>query len=593
MSERVALVTLAIGERYERRWRGVAEPLWRRYAERHGYELVCLTEPLDDSERAARRSPAWQKCLVLEQPFAADFDRVVWVDADVAIRPDSPPVAAGVPVGLVGAVDEYSSPTPELHRRLLAKLYAHWDATGVPYVDNLRVADYYAAWDLPPRTDGVVQTGVMVLSPAHHGEILRRVYDGYEDRGQILNYEMRPLSWELLEAGLVHWIDPAFNCIWGSMKALEYPFLTAAPDHPDARDAARRGLGAVNFMHFAGDVDEMELVAGWSPAPSSPGRASTAASTRRGTRAAVAMAIFRRPDLTARVLETVRRARPARLLVFADAPRPGHPGDAEACAATRAVIERVDWPCEVSTDFAAEHLGARMRIATGLDWVFSQVEEAIVLEDDCVADPSFFGYCDELLERYRDDERVWSISGNDFRFRREPPAADYAFSRYPLIWGWATWARAWRHFDPSIAAWEELRGTDWLERELGDPVAATYWAHMLDRVRDGLDAWDYGWTLASWLGGGLTAVPTVNLVSNLGFRPDATHTLPEPGGLSPFAALPAAKVGSPLRHPPAVERDVDNDSFIEDVVFSGNLSRMMARVRAAHRIRVGGEAVAP
>ena len=589
MSERVALATLAIGERYERRWRRVAEPLWRAYSESHDYDLVCLTEPLDTSERAASRSPAWQKCLILEDARLAGYDRVVWVDADVAIRPDAPPIVAGVPPQLIGAVDEYSSPTPELHRHLLAKLYAHWDATGVAYVDNLTPADYYRAWDLPPRDDGVVQTGVMVLSPDHHAEILRRVYDAYEDRGKILNYEMRPLSWELLEAGMVHWIDPAFNCIWGSMKARSYPFLSNAPDHPDAPAAARRGLGEVNFMHFAGDVDEMELVAGWKPAE--PRRLSGAPGgvSSPTTRAAVAMAVFRRPDLTAEVLETVRRARPERLFVFADAPRPDVPADVEDCAAARAVIATVDWPCEVATDFATEHLGARMRMSTGLDWVFGQAEEAIVLEDDCVPDPSFFGYCDELLARYRDDERVWSISGNDFRFRDAPPVTDYVFSRYPLIWGWATWARAWRHFDPDIAAWEELRDTDWLLRTLGDPMAATYWGHMLDQVRDGLDAWDYGWVLASWIGGGLTAVPTTNLVSNLGFRPDATHTKADAANLSPFAAMPTAPVAQPLRHPAAVERDAGNDRFIEDVVFSGNLGRMMARVRAAHRAR---EAVA-
>lgn len=583
MSERVAIVTLALGERYERRWREVAAPLWRRYAERHGYEVLCLTEPLDRCERAASRSPAWQKCLVCEQPFAADYDRLVWVDADVAIRPDAPPVTAGVPVERVGAVDEYASPSREQHAQLLDKLYAHWDATGVEYVDNRTPADYYRAWGLPPRSDGVVQTGVMVLSPAHHADVLRRTYDAYEDKGRILNYEMRPLSWELLEAGLVHWIDPAFNCIWGSVKALRYPFLTTAPDHPDAAAAAREALAGVNFLHFAGDIDEIGLIAGWRPDEAGPQARRRPATAP--VRSPVALAIFRRPDLTERVLEAVRGARPERLLVFADGPRPGEPGEAEACAAARAVIDRVDWPCEVSTEFADRHLGARERIATGLDWVFGQVGEAIVLEDDCLADPSFFPYCDELLERYRDDERVWSVSGNDFRFRPEPAATDYAFSRYPLIWGWATWARAWCNYEPEVAAWERLRGTGWLEELLGNPLAATYWARIFDQVRDGLDSWDYGWTLASWLGGGLTAVPTRNLVSNHGFRSDATHTTE----LSPFAALPTAPIALPLRHPAAVERDAENDRFIEDVVFSGNLRRMLARVRAAHRAR---EAVA-
>ncbi len=585
MSERVALATLALGRRYEQRWHRVCEPLWRAYAERHGYELICLTTPLDGSDRARARSPAWQKCLVLEQPFAADFDRVVWVDADVAIRPDAPPIHADVPRELVGAVDEYASPTRELHELTLAKLYAHWEASGVAYVDNPTAADYYAAWGLEPRFDRVVQTGVMVLSPEHHAAILRDTYDRYEDRGAALNYEMRPLSWELLNAAAVDWLDPSFNRIWAAWKALHHPFLLNDPGHPDAPRVAARALADVNFLHFAGDVDEIELLGGELAADPAPRPRRHRAPAAGRLRAPVAMAIFRRPDLTARVLEAVRRARPARLLVFADAPRPDHPDDGEACARARALIDGVDWDCEVEIDFAERHLGVRRRMSSGLDWVFGRAEEAIVLEDDCVPDPSFFGYCDELLERYRDDERVWSISGNDFRFHATPPNRDYSFSRYPLIWGWATWARAWCNYDERIEAWDRLRGGAWLEQLLGDPLAATYWTRMFDSVRDGLDTWDYGWVLASWIGGGLCAVPSTNLVSNHGFRPDATHTGPDQAGLSPFAAMPTAAIGSPLRHPPAVERDEETDRFLEEVVFSGNLRRMLTRVRSAHRAR--------
>ena len=145
MNERVALVTLTIGGDYAERWRRWCEPGWRAYADRHGYDVICIDEPLDGGERAATRSPAWQKCLILERPFAASYDRIVWVDADVVINPAAPDITAGVPRERVGAVDEYATPTPELHRQTLEKLYAHWDALGEAYVSNPSPADYYEA----------------------------------------------------------------------------------------------------------------------------------------------------------------------------------------------------------------------------------------------------------------------------------------------------------------------------------------------------------------------------------------------------------------------------------------------------------------
>ena len=346
----------------------------------------------------------------------------------------------------------------------------------------------------------------------------------------------------------------------------------------------RRALADVHFLHFAGNSGELDL-AGEPEAPA-PARASTAGRRER-VRAPVAMAIFRRPDTTAQVLAEVRRARPRELLVFADGPRSGAADDERLCAEARAVItEGVDWDCRLRTSFSDVNLGVKGGMERGLDWVFAEVEEAIVLEDDCIPDPSFFAYCDELLERYRDDERVFAVSGNDFRFREVPARDDYTFSRYPLIWGWATWRRAWRHYDGSLAAWPELRRGGWLEELLGDPYAAKYWAHQFDRVDEGFATWDYPWVLACWVHGGLTAVPTTNLVSNVGFRPDATHTRATAEGRHPFAAMATAPIPFPLAHPPAVARDEETDAFLEDIVFSGNLRRTFEQLRAGREARL-------
>ena len=170
---------------------------------------------------------------------------------------------------------------------------------------------------------------------------------------------------------------------------------------------------------------------------------------------AVALILFRRPEQTARVFERIREARPENLFLIADGPRLGNAEDERECARARAVVEKVDWPCEVHRDFADQNLGLKRRIPSGLDGVFDEVEEAIILEDDCLPHPSFFPYCEELLARYRDDERIVHISGS--QLLPEPPSEwSYHFSRGPAVWGWATWRRAWRLFDVDLNDWHAL-----------------------------------------------------------------------------------------------------------------------------------------
>ena len=573
-----AVVTLAIGRGFAARWHSLGEPLWRRYCERHGYDLICLEEPLDDSVRARSRSPAWQKCLVLGQPFAHRYRQIVWVDADVLPNPGAPPVGEGVPPELVGAVDEYATPTPELHRRTLAKLYDFWEATGVPFIRNETPREYYRVYGLPDAFDAVVQTGVMVLSPSHHRELLEDVYASYEDKGTGWNYEMRPLSYELLRARCVTWLDPRFNTIWGSHKALHFPFLLNRPDDPRAPELVARALRDTYFLHFAGSVDEM-AAAGAKPAPAERPAARTGV-RRRGPvlHTPVVLFVHARPDTTKRLVEIVRDARPAQVLVVADGPRPGRADEAERCAAARAVVEQVDWRCEVLTNYADGNLGLKRRIETGLDWAFQQVGEAILLEDDCLPHPSFFPFCEEMLERFRDTPRILSVSGNNFDPRADRGRDDYRFSLYPHIWGWATWQRAWQHHDPEMSRWPELRDSGWLDRVLGDRDAVQYWTYTFERTYRQGHTWDYAWVFASWLADGLSVVPSRNLVTNVGFRDDATNTRAEYRGV--FADVPAVEIDFPLRHPASVERDAAADAFVEDVMFSGNVSRLFERIRA-------------
>jgi hypothetical protein len=274
---------------------------------------------------------------------------------------------------------------------------------------------------------------------------------------------------------------------------------------------------------------------------------------------AVAFLIFNRPETTARVFAEIARARPPRLLVVADGPRAGRPGEAELCRATRAVVERVDWDCEVLTNFAETNLGCQARVSSGLNWVFEQVEEAVILEDDCLPHPSFFPFCDELLERYRDDERVMAVSGDNFQFGRARTPHSYYFSRYPHIWGWASWRRAWRHYDIEMKAWPALRETDWLRSLTSNREEARYWRKIFDLVWSGeKSTWDYQWVFTCWARGGLTALPEVNLISNIGWGAAATHTS---AGVSPLGDIPTAEMKFPLRHPERVERNDAADRY--------------------------------
>ncbi len=292
----------------------------------------------------------------------------------------------------------------------------------------------------------------------------------------------------------------------------------------------------------------------------------------------VVLFIFNRPDLTRRVLEVVRAARPAQLLVIADGPRIQHPEDAAQCAAVRALIDQMKWECPVHKNYASNNMGTKRRLESGLDWVFARTESAILLEDDFLPHPSFFEFCSELLERYRESERVMAICGTDLTQEQCPRQESYRFSRYPVIWGWATWRRAWRLHDPSMTAWSEWLQTHRLNTYLGDAKASRYWSYILQSEFEASETWDYAWMFSAWRHNGLSIHPTVNLVSNIGFGTGASHTR---DANSSLANRPVREMKFPLQHPNYILRDAAADHLIEERVFSGTLNQVMLRARQA------------
>ncbi len=283
----------------------------------------------------------------------------------------------------------------------------------------------------------------------------------------------------------------------------------------------------------------------------------------------VAFLIFNRPDTTAKVFEEIRRARPPKLLVVADGPRTGRPDDAKNCAAARDIINLVDWPCEVMTNYADVNMGCKRRVSSGLDWVFNTVEEAIILEDDCLPDLSFFWFCEELLERYREDERIMMISGTNLINGVKIDHDSYFYSKYPHIWGWASWSRAWKHYDVDMNKWPELRESDFLFDRGISKDEKRFWVNCFDRVFQGdLDTWDAQVTFMSFCQHGLTIFPHKNLVKNIGFGLDATHTR----GRNWQADLPLYELAFPLRHPEIMSPHVKADDNRRRLEYSrGNI----------------------
>lgn len=281
----------------------------------------------------------------------------------------------------------------------------------------------------------------------------------------------------------------------------------------------------------------------------------------------VAFIIFKRPETTKRVFEAIRQAKPPKLLVIADGSRDDRQGEAEKCQATRAIIKQVDWNCQVLTHYSEINLGCAKRVSSGLNWVFEQVEEAIILEDDCLPEPTFFRFCEELLERYRYDERIASISGQNVQFRRRRTEYDYYFSHYNHIWGWATWRRAWQHYDFYMKHWPEIKKGNFLSNVLGDDKAVKIWTKVFQNMYDGnkYNTWDFQWQFTCWIHNSLGIISDINLISNIGFGEDSTHVSSKKDKLANF---PTESLKFPLKHPPFMIRNTQADKFTLQNLFS-------------------------
>lgn len=296
-------------------------------------------------------------------------------------------------------------------------------------------------------------------------------------------------------------------------------------------------------------------------------------------RSPILFLVFNRPDTTAKVFERIRAAKPPRLYVAADGPREGLTGELKACQRVRDIVTQVDWPCELKTLFQDRNLGCKIGVSTAISWFFEHEPEGIILEDDVLPDPSFFDYCDALLEKYRFDERVGMISGSNLISSRVDCRESYFFSKIPLIWGWAAWRRSWQPYDVALKnwpAWDRSRGLQKLFPR--KPLVISYWRDAFNRVFDGkLNTWDYQLMFTRWSNGGLTIIPKNNLTDNLGYGVNATHTSQN----KPACLIdsPITRLNFPLTHPAQVQasdtRDLLIFKHVHEVSFMGFIRRQL------------------
>ena len=301
--------------------------------------------------------------------------------------------------------------------------------------------------------------------------------------------------------------------------------------------------------------------------------------------------VFNRPDHTRRSFEAIRARRPTRLFVAADGPRAHALNDWQRTEEVRRIATAVDWPCDLRTFFRAVNVGSRTAIPKAISWFFTQVSEGIILEDDCVPNDSFFTFCAELLARYRNHPRISSIAGTNpldgLSRHTEDRSASYYFSRYSHTWGWATWRRAWLNrqnlpTDPRVrraASTRALRNA-----QIRNPISRIFWARTIrNRVLVDVPNWDYHWQVSLWSQDLLSIIPSVNLITNIGYGEESTNTT---WAESPLAERPTFSLPEPLTHPKNVTRSAQADAYFErkyvipHLVFGHAKRRCMSALKA-------------
>lgn len=260
--------------------------------------------------------------------------------------------------------------------------------------------------------------------------------------------------------------------------------------------------------------------------------------------------IFNRPDTTNIVFDRIKETRPSRLYIAADAPRKSKQGEVEACLKTRSIVDKIDWPCEVHTLFRDQNLGCKIAVSSAITWFFEQEEYGVILEDDCLPDLSFFSFCEELLIKYKDDDRIGHIGGNNFFHGIVKNNLSYDFCSFSHIWGWASWRRVWQNYDVNFSYWQEaLKDKCKMDSLFNNIWERIYFSSFISdalKGNRGINTWDVQYLFMLRTQNQLSVYPKVNLVTNIGLNdPNATHTTKK----SRNSYILSEQIELPLHHP--------------------------------------------
>lgn len=279
----------------------------------------------------------------------------------------------------------------------------------------------------------------------------------------------------------------------------------------------------------------------------------------------ILLIIFNRPDLTKKVFDSIKKIKPKYLYVAADGPRDLKEDD--TCKETRKIISGIDWECELKTRFQDTNMGCREHVPNAINWFFSNVDEGIILEDDCLPDESFFYFCRELLAKYRDEEKIKMISGTNFQDQIIRGNGSYYFSQIPSIWGWATWKRFWQKYDIEMTTYPEFRKENKLKSIFSDKQIISFWTKIFDKAyKNKINTWDTQLSYLLLKEKGIVIHPNMNLVKNIGFDERATHTKQS----NSISNIEYGRINT-IKHPSIIEVDTEADIYTFRKVFKKNL----------------------